>query len=76
MPGTSVAAMMPWRRAIRLANADRAHVVGAEEDRKDDADCGDDERSQQRPAQAVDREHPVAERVREQQDACVREQDE
>ena len=61
IPGTSVLAMMPCRRAIRCAIADRVRVVGAEEDGEHDAHRGDHERGEQRPAEVVDREHAVGE---------------
>ena len=63
IPGTSVLAMIPCRRAIRCAMRIDVRVVRAEDDGEHDAHRGDDERGEQRPAEAVDREHAVGQVV-------------
>ena len=65
---------LPPRDALR--DAQRVRVVRAEEDREPDAHRGDHERGEQRPAKAVDAEHPVGQGVRQQEDRRVGEQDE
>ena len=76
IPGTSVLAMIPCRRAIRCAM--RIEYVSSEprSDGEHDAHGGDDERGEERPAEAVDGEHPVGQGVGQQEDAGVGDQHE
>ena len=65
---------LPARDPLR--DAQRVRVIRAEQDGEHDAHGGDHERRQQRPAEAVDGEHPVGQVVGHQQDHGVRDQDE
>ena len=55
-------------------NAKRVRVVRAEDNRERDAHSGDHERSEKRPAEAVDGEHPVGQVVGPAENGGVREQ--
>ena len=68
--------MIPCRRAIRLRDAERVRVIRAEQDGEHDAHGGDHERGEQRPAEAVDGQHPVGQRRSASEDAGVRDQHE
>ena len=59
-----------------LRDPDRVRVIRAEDDGEHDADRRDHERSEQGPAEVVDREHSVGKGVGGEEDQGVRDQDE
>ena len=63
---------LPTRNPVR--DPDRGHVMGAEQHRKHQAHSRHHQRRKQRPAEVVDREDPVGERVGCQEDRGVRDQ--
>ena len=65
---------LPARDALR--DPHRVRVVRTEEHREHDAHGGDDERSEKRPAEVVDREHPVGDVGDDEEDQGVRDQHE
>ena len=68
--------MIPCRRAIRCAIRIDDVSSDAQEHRQHDADGGDHERGEQRPAEVVDLEHPVRHLGGDQEDERVGDQNE
>ena len=73
-PGDVGARDDPLTTRDPLRNADRVRVVRAEEHGEHDADGGDDKRSEERPAEVVDPDHPLGHRIGDEEDRGVRDQ--